>query len=120
MITSSPYNPAVEPEDLARFFVQRANASDIDGLVALYEPTAVLALRNGKTAVGSMAIRKFYADLLASKPQFVPGVQAPALRNGDIALTSSRLPNGDVTAEIARKQPDGTWLWIVDQPAIGS
>jgi hypothetical protein len=33
--------PAVQPDDLARFFVERANAGDVDGLVALYEPDAV-------------------------------------------------------------------------------
>lgn len=114
------HDPALEPEDLARFFVERANNGDVEGLVALYETSAVLALRNGETAIGSRAIRDFYTGLLAGKPQFVPGIQAPALRNGDIALTSSRLGNGGVTAEIARRQPDGTWLWTVDQPALGT
>jgi hypothetical protein len=22
------------------------------------------------------------------------------------------------TAEVARRQPDGTWLWVIDQPRI--
>jgi hypothetical protein len=22
------------------------------------------------------------------------------------------------TAEVARRQPDATWLWIIDQPAL--
>jgi hypothetical protein len=35
---------AVQPEDLCRFFVDRANAGDVEELVVLYEPTAVLAL----------------------------------------------------------------------------
>jgi hypothetical protein len=30
-----------EPEQLGRFFVERANAGDVDGIVALYEPDAV-------------------------------------------------------------------------------
>jgi hypothetical protein len=41
------------------------------------------------------------------------------LCSGDIALTSSTLINGDITAEVARRQPDGSWLWVVDQFAIG-
>lgn len=36
----------------------------------------------------------------------------------DLAMTSSRLTNGSVTAEVTRLQPDNTWLWIIDQPAI--
>ena len=35
--------PTVEPEDLERFFVERVNAGDVEGLVALYELDAVLA-----------------------------------------------------------------------------
>ena len=30
------------------------------------------------------------------------------------------MADGTVTAEIARQQPDGTWLWIIDQPAIAT
>ncbi|MGD0937898.1 MAG: hypothetical protein ABR922_25420 [Streptosporangiaceae bacterium] len=33
-------------------------------------------------------------------------------------LTSSRLPGGGATAEMARRQPDGSWLCVVDQPRI--
>ncbi|HLW58288.1 MAG TPA: hypothetical protein VKV57_00005 [bacterium] len=40
--------------------------------------------------------------------------QRPALRCGDLALTSTRFAGG-VTAEVARRQPDGTWLWVIDQ-----
>ena len=30
------------------------------------------------------------------------------------------LPDGTVTAEIARRQSDGTWLWVIDQFSISS
>jgi hypothetical protein len=29
------------------------------------------------------------------------------------------LPNGNVTAEVARWQSEETWLWVIDQPSIG-
>jgi ketosteroid isomerase-like protein len=112
------HEPALEPEDLARFFTERANAGDVDGLVALYEPDAVLAFPGGRITVGADAIRRVYAELLAPRPTFQPGQQRPALRNGDLALTSSRLANGNVTVEVAHRQPDGTWLWVLDQPNI--
>jgi hypothetical protein len=38
-------------------------------------------------------------------------MQQPALIFGDLALTSTRLPDGSVTAEVARRQDDGNWLW---------
>lgn len=109
---------ALAPEDLGRMFIERANAGDVDGLVALYEPGAVLAGPAGQIATGSPAIRKVYERLLADRPTFVSEGQQPPLVNGDIALTSTRLPVGQATAEVARRQPDGTWLWAVDQPRI--
>ena len=109
---------ARDPSDLSRYFVSRVNAGDLDGLVRLYEPNAIRACGEGKVAIGSLAIRAFYQGLLATRPQFTPGHQAPPLINGDLALTSTRLTNGTVTAEVARRQPDGSWLWIIDQPVI--
>jgi ketosteroid isomerase-like protein len=118
MKSQNVWGPALNPEDLARFFVVRANAGDVDGLVALYEPDAVLVDPEGHVMIGTESIRNFYAGLLKGKPTFQAGDQRPALRHGNLALTSSRLMNGTVTAEVARQQPDGTWLWIIDQPII--
>lgn len=109
---------AEQPEDLSRLIVERINAGDVDGLVALYEPDAVLALSNGEVAAGSREIRRAYERLVADGPALTPGEQQPTLRSGDLALTSVRLPGGGVTAELARRQADGTWLWVIDQPSI--
>jgi len=108
---------AAVAEDLGRFFIERARSGDVKGLVALYEPGAVLALPDGGTATGADAIRQFYEELLAKKPTFVPGTARPALRNGDWALTSTRIPAG-ATTELAHRQPNGTWLWTIDQPNV--
>jgi ketosteroid isomerase-like protein len=118
MSSHQTWEPALNPEDLARFFLVRANAGDVDGLVALYESDAVLSGPAGQVMIGHDAIRRFYAGLLANRPTFQAGDQRPALRRGDLALTSSRLVNGVVTAEVARQQPDGSWRWVIDQPAI--
>lgn len=53
---------------------------------------------------------------LAGSPK-LSGESQPALRSGDLALTSTRF-DGGATAEVARRQPDGTWLWVIDQPRI--
>lgn len=108
---------AETPEDLARLFNERANAGDVDGLVALYEPDAVLAA--GKVvATGHGEIRQFYADLLARKSDFPVAETLPAIRNGDHAMTFARLPNGTISAETARRQADGGWRWLIDQLKI--
>ena len=107
---------ALEPEDLDRLFLERASAGDVDGVVALYEPGAVLAFPPGRLSIGTEAIRQVYAELLASPPRFT-GVIRPAIRNGDIAITSTTRA-GNATVEVARRQPDGTWLWMIDQPSV--
>lgn len=107
---------ALQPEDLGRYFVERANRVDVEGIVALYEPNAVLALSSGQLARGHAEIRKAYEQLLTTRPKFRPGEPRETLLCGELALTSTRLENGAVTAEVARRQPDGSWLWIIDDP----
>lgn len=101
---------------MGRLFLERANEGDVDGVVALYEPDAVLASPDGTSARGTAAIRSFYERVLADRPTFVGDVQ-PALRVGDLALTSTRF-RGGATAEVARREPDGHWLWLADQPNV--
>ena len=109
---------AKEPNDLDKLFVECVNAGDIEGLVSLYETNATLATDGGEIIYGLEEIRNFFANYLTGSPQLAPSDQAPTLCSGDLALTSSRLSNGDITAEIARRQVDGNWLWAVDQFAL--
>lgn len=109
---------ATEPNDLGRYFIERANAGDVEGLVALYESDAVLAFPPGNLATGHAEIRKVYQRFVAAAPVLSPARQHPALVNGEQALTAATLTTGEVTVEVARRQPDGTWLWSVDQPAL--
>jgi ketosteroid isomerase-like protein len=106
---------AHEPEELERLFVQRVNAGDVDGLVALFEPKALVAFAPGEVAEGSGAIRRMFEAMVASGEQLTLGDQQPSLRVGELAFGSTRLADGGVTAEVARRQPDGTWLWVIDQ-----
>ena len=107
---------ARRPEDLDRLFLERANAGDVDGVVALYEPQAVLAFPPGQLVTGAAAIREVYAGLLAGRPRFTGEIR-PAIRHGDLAVTST-VRAGNATVEVARRQPDGTWLWLIDQPSV--
>jgi len=110
--------PARDPQDLERLLVSREIAGDVDGMAALYEPHAVLDCGEGRLILGREAIRAFYAKLVALGRKFDFGDQRPAIISGDVALTSTRVPDGSVTAEVARRQGDGTWLWVIDQFSI--
>lgn len=109
---------ATQPDDLERLFVDRANAGDVDGLVALYEPNAILVAEDGLQAGGTDQIRAFFVEYLRDRPRLAPSMQHPALAAVDLALTSSRHSDGTCSVEIARRQADGTWLWVVDKFAI--
>jgi uncharacterized protein (TIGR02246 family) len=112
------HEPAKEPNDLARFFVERANAGDLEGIVALFEPDAIMTGLDGGDIAGHEAIRAKYATLLAGHPRFSLGNQQPAMIYGDIALTCTCFDDGGAAAEVARRQPDGTWLWLIDKGQI--
>lgn len=104
-----------QPADVGRLFLERLNAGDGDGdgdgAARMYEADAVLALPDGSVAVGRAAIGAFYRALVADRPVFQPGTPGPVLRAGDLALTTTRLANGDITVEVVRRQPDGGWRW---------
>jgi len=115
------YEKAWKPEDLTRLFVERANAKDAAGLAALYEEDAVMAYPPGTQTVGREAIRALWQKLLPQAPQFQPEEPLPTLVSGDIALTSTA-PKDDAgaRAQVARRQPDGSWLRLLDQPEFAS
>lgn len=112
-MTSRPIR-ATEPEDLARLWVELANAGDADGLAELYEPEAVLDFPLGTRHEGRPAIREAFAQMLKHYTSFPPEVALPTLRLGDIALTATR-PADDSHGryQVARRQSDGSWLRIL-------
>jgi ketosteroid isomerase-like protein len=112
--------PARDPQDLERFLITRQHAGDIEGMVALFEPQAVVDCGEGRLLHGHDEIRQYFTDVVASGRKFARGEQQAALVCGDLALTSTRLPDGQVTAEVARRQGDGTWLWAIDRYTIAN
>ena len=118
MVDNASREPARDPQDLERLLVSRQREGDVDGMLALFEPHAVIDSGNGGLTTGRDAIRAFYVELVATGRKFELGVQRPALVSGDLALTSTHLPDGGVTSEVARRQHDGTWLWVVDKYSV--
>jgi uncharacterized protein (TIGR02246 family) len=112
---------AQRPEDLTRLFVERANEGDAAGVAELYEEQAVMAYPPGKVTVGRDAIRALWEKVLANGPRFEQEPPLPTLISGDIALTSTPPKDGaGARAQVTRRQSDGTWLRLLDQPEFVS
>jgi ketosteroid isomerase-like protein len=111
------YEGAKSPEDLTRLFVERANAGDAAGIAALYEEGAVMAYPPGAMTIGRAAIRSLWEKVLANAPHFEQEPPLPTLVSGDLALTSTVAKDGaGARAQVARRQSDGTWQRLLDQP----
>ncbi len=108
---------ATKPEDLTRLFVERANAKDAEGIALLYEEGAVMAYPPGQQTVGRAAIQKLWEKALPHLPTFEQEAPLPTLISGELALTSTPPKDGSgARAQVARRQSDGTWLRVLDQP----
>jgi uncharacterized protein (TIGR02246 family) len=110
---------ALQPEDLTRLFVERANAKDAEGLALLYEDDAVMAYPKGSETRGRAAIQRFWEQALPRMPRFEPEPPLPTLVSGDLALTSTPPKDGvRARAQVVRRQADGSWLRVLDQPEL--
>ncbi|SEM09526.1 YybH family protein [Streptacidiphilus jiangxiensis] len=108
---------AHRPEDLTRLFVEFANAGDAEGIASLYAEDAVMAYPPGSRTVGRTAIQALWEKVLAHRPVFQPEPPLPTLVSGDLALTSTPPRDGaGARAQVCRRQADGTWLRVLDQP----
>src|SRR4051794_19232102 len=117
---------ATEPAQMHGLFEQAFNAGDIEALMALYEPDAALIPQPGVTVEGNAAIRDALRWFLDRRGTITLETKL-VVRVGDLAYLSNRwwltggtMPDGSpaelsaTTAELARQQADGTWLYVID------
>lgn len=117
------------PNEIHQAFLDAVNAKDLDAILDLYEPDGIAVGLDGVQHRGEAALRAMFADLLSVITHF-EGSTRRVLVMGDVALTSAEWrgelvgPDGEVqeatgtTAELLRRQPDGTWRMVVDDPAF--
>lgn len=119
------------PEVIHDQFLRCFRERDLDGLLALYEDEATFVTADGTANTGKGIIRETLQALLDTDGDLELETRYAA-RCGDIALLSNRwrllarkpgdgpvLASG-VTSEVARRQPNGRWLLIVDHPWGGA
>ena len=115
-------------ESTHELFMRFVKEGNLDGLVDLYEPDAVFVGREGKAISGSSAIRELYQGLFSITSEFQIHPSIATLYAGDVALDigdwqyTGKAPDGSEVSDggrsyvVVRRQSDGTWKIVIDNP----
>jgi uncharacterized protein (TIGR02246 family) len=117
------------PVSLHAAFEAAFNSADLEALTALYEPGAVLASQQGGPFHGLDAIREAYRGFLAMKSDIHVETLGMLETGEGLALLHGRWTRKGTDAdgaelrwegrntEVVRRQPDGRWLFLIDNPS---
>lgn len=116
---------ANSPSEVHEQFQRAFNLKDLDGLVALYEPDAVFVV-DGRAVTGRENIRREYRDLLPRRGRMTLETRAAIASQDGLAVlhgswmieppTGAGLATRGLSTEVVRRQPDGSWLFVIDNP----
>src|SRR5438552_18101516 len=113
--------PASTPREIHVLFEQAFNAGDVEAILALYEPGAVL-VTGGKPVTGHDAIRGAYNAFLSGGARMkldtravIESGEGLAVLHGAWSLGPPSASQG-LSTEVVRRQPDGSWMFVIDNP----
>jgi ketosteroid isomerase-like protein len=116
-------NPEIAVKEFFRLF----NTGDVEAVMAMYEPRAILVSPSGQAAEGAAGLRAALNGFLLLKPTLTMGAFRLSIA-GDLALSTVKWtlngtnPDGQpvhmegTTSDVLRRQRDGTWLFVIDNP----
>ena len=114
--------PAKIPQDIHILFLDAFNRADVEALVALYEPNALLVTGNGH-ALGHDAIRKAYEKIVVDGAHMELTTQTVVESPGGLAMLHASWTydrggsaSAGVSTEVVRRQRDDSWLFVIDEP----
>ena len=115
------------PEELMARFTEYVHARKLDELVALYESDAVFAPQPGVVHVGTEAIRSALAPMLGLSPRMETRIASVHVASDTalvvvdwtlqgVAPDGGAVSQGGRSADVLRRQADGTWRVLIDHP----
>lgn len=118
---------AFKPEDCHRLIAEAFTAGDLEAVLSLYEDGATLVPEPGAEPVSGAALKEAQQGLIACKPTMTVKTER-LIEAGDVALLHSSwsvtgtAPSGEPLkmshrgTEVVRRQSDGSWRFIIDDP----
>ena len=115
------------PEQVLEAIVEGINTGNLEMLMPLYESEAAFATQPGSLAHGAPGVREALAGFIAMKGKLDLEVTR-VLEVDDLALVTGTWsfngtgPDGEPVrlaasnADVLRRQPDGTWRFVIDNP----
>jgi ketosteroid isomerase-like protein len=112
--------PASTPQEIHFIFERAFNIGDVEAILALYEPSVVLVA--GGKPTGHDGIRDALNVFLSSGARMkldtwavIESGEGLAVLHGAWSLGPPSATQGPST-EVVRRQPDGSWMFVIDNP----
>ena len=113
--------PAQTPEQICELFQQYMAAGDVESLLGIYDSEVTFLNQSRQPRRGRDQLRQELAPLAAAKTRFDFSIKQ-VIQSGDIALMHTEWtvfapqPMHSYAIEVARRQPDGSWRWLIGDP----
>lgn len=118
---------AATPEQVLEAIVDGINTGNLDALMPLYEDAAAFATQPGSLAHGALGVREALVGFISMNGKLDLEVTR-VLEVDDLALVTGHWsfdgtgPDGEPVrlaasnADVLRRQADGTWRFVIDNP----
>jgi ketosteroid isomerase-like protein len=113
--------PAFIPHEIHALFEDAFNSGNVEDIVALYEPGAVL-VSGSEFVTGHEGFRSAYSGFLANGARMKLETRA-VIESGDgLAVLHGAWSLGPpssaqgMSTEVVRRQTDGSWKFVIDNP----
>lgn len=118
------------PEDISRLIGEAITAKDMDAALSLYEPGATFAMPKGfgeGSVTGHDGLRGALTGFMAMSPELKVNAEKTLLAGdtamviGNWTLKGTDADGNDIEAsgryaDVVRRQSDGRWLFVIDNP----